>query len=425
MTIDRTKEPQLKAIEEIHMPLPLQTTLANNIPVHIFDLGTEELVRIELIVKGGAKYHQNPLVASFTNQLMNEGTKQKDSETIAEAFDYFGARLDASTSNDHCAFVLTSMNKNLTDTLALMKEVLLEPAFLQSEYDTLVTNRRQIFNVNMQKVGSIAKNRFPVYLFGEGHPYGNNIRDEHFETLTKADLEGFYEEMFVAERMEIVVAGKVPNELKSLLDEAFGDAFAKNRTTQEPNLEIFASAGQYAIAHEGAVQNAFRWGMHTIHKTHPEFPALRITNALFGGFFGSRLMKNIREDKGYTYGIGSSVLSYAEASFFVISTEVGAEVSDAARKEIYLELDRMHNELVSDEDLALLKNFLQGSLLRGFDGPFAAAARFKDVHFYGLDYGYFKHYLEVLQNMTPEYMQQIAQKHLRKEAMVELIVGKV
>jgi predicted Zn-dependent peptidase len=422
--IDRSIEPQLKALESIHMPKPESSVLKNGIPVHVFNLGTEDFVKVEILVRAGAKYANNPLVAGFTNQLMSEGTLKKDAETLAEAFDFYGAQFNAMTSNDYASFVLLSMNKYLKETLELVAEVMTEPAMLASEFETLVANREQIFKVNMQKVGNIAKNKFPALLFGEDHPYGNNIKAHHFQNISKEDLVDFYHTHFHANNIEIVVSGKVSDNLLDELNQLFGSAFSTEKKKSDLDIQLTNNPSVHFIEHPGAMQNAFRWGMPMIHKTHEDYAAVRIVNALFGGYFGSRLMKNIREDKGYTYGISSGIVSYEQASYFVIGTEVGSDVSNQAKEEIYKELDILQTELASENELFLVKNFLQGSLMRGFDGPFATAARFKDVHLYGLNYYYFENYLKVLAYMTPEQVRMIANKYFDKDQMVELIVGK-
>lgn len=423
IVLNRNIEPELKAIDKIQMSEPTSFELSNGIPVHAIDMGSEELIKIEIVVRAGAKYTHNPLVASFTNQLMAEGTLTKNAAQLAEAFDQYGARFSTQTTNDYASFVLLTMNKYMSETLTLMAEVLSQPAFLSSEYETLVDNRKQIFLVNMQKVGSIAKNRFPLYLFGENHVYGNPLSTEHFDELNYAELKAFYTEYFHAQNMDIFLSGKIPTETKGLLDNLLGDKFVSNQAKSTITIQTQNNASENFIHHPNAMQNAFRWGMHTIHKGHEDFQALRIVNSLFGGYFGSRLMKNIREDKGYTYGIGSTIVSYEQSSYFVLGAEVGSDVSELAKAEILKEFDKLHNELTTQEELDLLKNFLQGSLLRGFDGPFASIARFKDVYLFGLDYSYYENYLQVLKAMTSNEIRDIANKYLSTDRLVKLIVG--
>jgi len=145
---------------------------------------------------------------------------------------------------------------------------------------------------------------------------------------------------------------------------------------------------------------------------------------VFGGYFGSRLMANIREDKGYTYGIGSAMVSFRHAGYFTISTEVGAEVTKDAIKEIYFELNKLQTEKISENELSLIRNYMLGTFLRSIDGPFALADRFKGIYFNGLNYDYYERYVETIKSITPKQLQDLANKYLKKDEMIELVVGK-
>ena len=173
-----------------------------------------------------------------------------------------------------------------------------------------------------------------------------------------------------------------------------------------------------------ALQSAIKMGKMLFTKPHEDYLGMLVLNTVFGGYFGSRLMANIREDKGYTYGIGSAVVSFTKAGYFTISTEVGAEVTKDALKEIYFELNKIQTELISDSELALVRNYMLGTFLRSIDGPFALADRFKGIYFHGLGYDYYERYVETIKSITPKQLQDLANKYLKKEEMIELVVGK-
>ena len=151
---------------------------------------------------------------------------------------------------------------------------------------------------------------------------------------------------------------------------------------------------------------------------------MKVLTTILGGYFGSRLMSNIREDKGYTYGIGAGTSALKEAGFFYISTEVGADVCTAALTEIYKEIRLLQQELVSTEELRLVRNYLLGNLLKSFDGPFERMDRFKGTHLYGLELNFFHRYTEAIRNITPLEIQRLAQVWLQKDDLIELVVGK-
>ena len=226
------------------------------------------------------------------------------------------------------------------------------------------------------------------------------------------------------------MAGKVEEDMLVLLDNYFGgddwnnasssDSFAANLSVIEPN-EI---NGSELILKKDAVQSAIRIGKVLFNKKHPDFQSLQILNTLFGGYFGSRLMSNIREDKGYTYGIGSGIVSLQNSGYFFISTEVGVDVCKDALNEIYFEMNRLREELVSENELQLVKNYLLGTFLRSVDGPFAMAEKFKGIMEYNLDYDYFDNYIATIRSISASKLRNLANTYLDKNSMIELVVGK-
>lgn len=149
-----------------------------------------------------------------------------------------------------------------------------------------------------------------------------------------------------------------------------------------------------------------------------------VLSNILGGYFGSRLMSNIREDKGYTYGIGSGVVSHLNNGYFFIATETGAEVTEKAIDEIYFEIKRMRNEIVPIEELQLVKNYLLGRFMRSFDGPFALADRLKGVLYYDIGYEYYERFVNTIKEITPEQLQDLANSYLAQEELTEVVVGK-
>ena len=173
----------------------------------------------------------------------------------------------------------------------------------------------------------------------------------------------------------------------------------------------------------GAVQSAIRVGKQLLNRTHPAYHQLKITNALLGGFFGSRLMQNIRQDKGYTYGIGSGLVSLVRSGYFFISTQVGVDVRQAALDEIYAELKALRTQPAGKQELEMLRNYLSGNYLRQFDGPFAQAARYKELLVFGLDMSHHQDFLRALKDITSGDIMETAARYLREEEMMEVVVG--
>ncbi len=425
-TINRTISPAFKTVEKIEMIHATEKRLRNNIPVYSINAGTQELIKVEFIFSAGMFQQIKPLQAATVNAMIEEGTSKMNAAQIADAVDYYGAFLEVGVSQDQASVVLYTLNKHLKSTLSVVEDVIKNAVFPEDELGTHLTNKKQKFHVNNQKVATLARKRFTELIFGEKHPYGINVQETDFEKIKRTDLVDFYQSFYRSGNCKIVLAGKIDEDVFSLLDEHFGSNDWSSENTLKPNLVeiISCKEREQLIYKEDALQSAIRIGKVLFNKTHPDFQALQILNTVFGGYFGSRLMSNIREDKGYTYGIGSGIASLQNSGYFFISTEVGVDVCKNAIHEIYFEMDRLRNELIPDDELQLVKNYLLGTFLRSVDGPFAMADRFKGILEYDLSYDYFDKYIATIKAITASQLRDLASTYFDKDSMIELIVGK-
>jgi predicted Zn-dependent peptidase len=170
------------------------------------------------------------------------------------------------------------------------------------------------------------------------------------------------------------------------------------------------------------VQGAIRLGAPFPNRHHPDFLKAMVLNSLFGGFFGSRLMSNIREDKGYTYGIYSYLENHVQESAWVVSTEAGRDVCEATVAEVYKEMEILRNEPVDAEDLLLVQNYMMGSILGDLDGPFQIINRWKNIVLNGVDGSYFQNQVATIRSVTAAELQELANKYLQPEKFYELVV---
>jgi zinc protease len=425
-TINRTISPAFKTVEKIEMIHATEKRLRNNIPVYSINAGTQELIKVEFIFSAGMFQQIKPLQAATVNAMIEEGTSKMNAAQIADAVDYYGAFLEVGVSQDHASVVLYTLNKHLKSTLSVVEDVIKNAVFPEDELGTHLTNKKQKFHVNNQKVATLARKRFTELIFGEKHPYGINVQESDFEKIKRTDLVDFYQSFYRSGNCKIVLAGKIDEDVFSLLDEHFGSNDWSSENSLKPNLvEIISCKDREQLIYkEDALQSAIRIGKVLFNKTHPDFQALQILNTVFGGYFGSRLMSNIREDKGYTYGIGSGMASLQNSGYFFISTEVGVDVCKNAIHEIYFEMDRLRNELIPADELQLVKNYLLGTFLRSVDGPFAMADRFKGILEYDLSYDYFDKYIATIKAISSSQLRDLASTYFDKNSMIELVVGK-
>lgn len=425
--IDRKKAPAASLVEFIRNIEPKHFVLSNGIPVYMIDEGIQEVLRIELVFKAGNFYQQRKQIARATNNLIPTGTSGHTAEEISEHFDFYGSYLETNSGKDNAYFDLYTLNKHLENTLPLLAEILLDPTFPEPELDLFRSTRKQHLSVNLQKVKYLARVYFNEQVFGKEHPYGMRLQASHLDALEREHLLEHHRNFYNANDCMIVVSGKIPSELDAMLEKYFSAMKrTENKSPQRYSPEISSDElKQQFIEKKGSLQAALRIGKSMVNRLHPDYPALFVVNTILGGYFGSRLMHNIREDKGYTYGIGSMLASMQHSGLFVISSEVGSKVLKAATREIYKEIKKLREEPVGEEELSLVKNYLMGALMRSMDGPFAVAERLRSALEFGQNMDYYKDYSATIQNITATRIQDLANKYFQEDSFFETIAGNV
>ncbi|MFD0940992.1 M16 family metallopeptidase [Pedobacter boryungensis] len=422
--LNRTLAPASKQVNDINFIAPTKQQLDNGIPVFTVNVGQQELVRIEFIFEN-VNYDQNkPLQAVTVNSLINNGTKTLSAKEIAEKIDYYGAFLQTEYGADQTTITLFSLNKHLPAVLPIVQSILNESVFPQQELDIFIQNQKQKLQVNLQKNDFIARKTFANAIFGDT-AYGSDISLADYDALKREDLLAYFKAAYKPANCTIIAAGKFEAKEFDLLNQFFGKEWENNHTSKI-NQSTYAPivGGEIYIEKADAVQSAIRMGNLSINRKHPDFPALQIVNCLLGGYFGSRLMANIREDKGYTYGIGSGIASLKNAGYFFIATEVGTTVCVNALQEIEKEINILKTELVGEEELDLVRNFMLGSMLGSLENAFSHADKFKNIYFSGLDYDYYSKYIDTVKTINAEELKSIANSYLDWDAMTRVVVGK-
>ena len=243
-------------------------------------------------------------------------------------------------------------------------------------------------------------------------------------TSYSEELVAFYDKFYTHGKCLVFVAGRPPLDIAQQLNNFFGHL----PLNQQPlpgiqyNAEPAASKKYNIINDANGVQGAIRIARPFPNRHHPDFPKVQVLNNVFGGFFGSRLMSNIREDKGYTYGIHSYLQNHIHDTAWMISTEAGRDVCEATISEVYKEMERLRTEPIDKEEMDLVRNYMIGSLLGDLDGPFQVIARWKNYILNGLDAAYFYSSIQIVREVSAGELQELAAKYLNPEAFYELVV---
>lgn len=426
MTLDRKVAPQIKDAVSFNYQLPPinHFRLDNGIPLYWLNAGVQDVVEVDWVFPAGLWYEPKQGVAQAVAALLKNGTAKRSAREINEALEYYGATLRVRPGNDVATVSLFCLTKHLAALLPIVFEIITESTFPQNELDIYKQNNIQRLLVNMRKCDFVANQKIDSFLFGEEHPYGRYTRRDKIEAITREDLLSFYNDCYNLSAVKMFMAGNVGEREKNIVNDFFGKVVVNAGLASNPQFEAITipQRSHRIINDEQGVQGAIRMGSLFPNRLHPDFAPMVIVNTLFGGYFGSRLMSNIREDKGYTYGIYSSATPMLHGGSFIIQTEVGRDVIDAAMKEIYHELDVITNDLVSDEELLLVKNYLLGSLLGDLDGPFHIIQRWRTWILNGMGNEQFDSNVEIYKSITPAEVRDLAQKYLNKEHLHDLVV---
>lgn len=422
--LNRVAAPVFREIDKILLEQPDLRVLDNGVPFYSINKGTQDLVRVELIFEAGCWYESKPLTSSVTANMLREGTKKHTSAEISEILDYYGAFLNVEADPDIVSISLYTLNKHLKNLLPVFYEIITEPVFPEKELKIMIDNAKQKLKQNNEKVDFVARNRFKEMLFGINHPYAQYAKEELYDNIRIEDLVQFHSQFLLGTNFKIIVAGKVGEDHFNQLNNYFGKIrhVSESESSIEKKMTTNGSRKEL-IKKEGAIQSAIRIGKNFFNKTHPDFHPFLVLNTVLGGYFGSRLMSNIREEKGFTYGIGSGVVSLLRGGYFFITTETGVEVTEAAVTEIYKEIEKLKREPVPEEELKTVRNYMTGSFLRSIDGPFAIADRYKGVLLYRLDFDYYQKYITTIRTTGAEQILELANQYLQEDSLVELVVG--
>jgi zinc protease len=422
--LDRKQPPPIVDAVQFHLQLRKcqRFSLKNGVEVYAIDAGAEEVMMVEWVFFAGNWFEEQNLIAATTNFLLKNGTTRKNAFQVNEHFEYFGSYLNRSCYNETATVTLHCLTKHIKELLPVVRELLTDSVLPEEELAIYKQNMKQRLKVNLKKSDFVAGRLIDSYLYGKNHPYGKYTSAEDFDALQKDPLLNFYKKYYQQGKFILFVAGKLPQNLEAMLNDQFGDL--SNEVVSLPAISLQPSAEKkFRITNDpNGVQGSIRMARPFPNRHHPDFLKVQVLNALFGGFFGSRLMRNIREDKGYTYGIHSYLQNHIHDSAWMISTEAGRDVCEATIKEVYKEMNDLRENLVDDEELKLVRNYMMGGILGDLDGPFQIISRWKNIILNDLDENYFYNSINTIKSVTPEELQQLAIKYFQPEEFYELVV---
>lgn len=423
--LNRSIAPSQHPIDSISLVSPRAITFENGLQVFVFHAPEQSLVRAEFIFNNSFTISENPLLNTCLSAMLKEGTTQRSSAQIADEVDFYGAYLMPEYSYDQTSLTLYTLNKHAVQVLPILQDVLTNSIIPEEELQTYIRNNKQSLQISLQKNDFLARRLFYNNLFGATR-YGITPTMESYASISRDDLMALYKAQIQPSNCTLILSGNVDAEILAQVEQLFVQQWPQANVDPALSAPVLPDFKPQFIMEEkaDALQSAIRIGMPFVNRKHPDFPAIQFVNTLFGGYFGSRLMSNIREDKGYTYSIGSAVASLKHGGFFTIASEVGVDVTQATLDEIEHEFQQLCSQLPSAEEVDLVRNYILGSQLGSLESIFSHADKFKSVYFYGMDLDYYAQYTQVMRTMTPERVLAIAQQYFTYANLLIVVVGK-
>lgn len=417
--LNRKDTPTLLPIDRIDFVKPEIYPIKGKSRLYHMAQVPNETSRLDLYFDAGTA-KGTKAIASVVNGLLLSGNNSWKAVEIQQQIDDLGGYYDSGISHEDAYVSIHALKENVLPILRIIVKAMEQLSFEDSEVEELLKDRKQKWRVNMEKVNFLAQREFQKNLF-QGTAYGSLIEEQDYDAIEREKLVDFYHANYLKGLYKVVVVGDLSSsdiqEIVSLLT-----PFAKvEMPTYETNFEH--QTGLFRVEKVGAIQTAIRVGRILFNKTHEDHLAFQILNTILGDYFGSRLMSNIREDKGYTYGIGSMHAELYTTGYFLIATEVGKDVSDAALLEIKSELIKLQEDAIDLEELELVKNYMLGQLLKSADGPYSMMDLFLNVEPYQMDYDFYNKAIAVIHGITLETIQELARKYLNWEDMTVVLAG--
>ncbi len=423
--LNRKLAPPTYEVKTLNLPQPNILQLDNGIPVYVLDFPGQEIVKIELVFRAGRPEEHKRLAARATAQLLREGSAGRNSAEIAEHFDFYGGSIGIPVNLDTSNFILFSLRKYAAQLIPTFAEIITKPEFPEKELETFRSTSIQELTVELEKAEVLAYRHVTELIFGKDHPYGYNSVATDYQNLDRTDLIRHYERWYRPDNVLIIASGRIDDEVFGLLNQHLGQFTRPGTVTHEAHVyePIAGKPKRINIAQPESMQTAIKIGRKGFQRNHPDFGGLFVLNTILGGYFGSRLMMNIREKKGFTYNIYSTLDSMHLDGCLYIATEVNKVNAASTLRAIYAEMKKLRDKPVSEEELSMVRNYLLGMLLNGLDGPINISEVVRGMIVDDLPWDSYDRLAETIRTITAEQVQELAQRYLQKEDFWTVVAG--
>ena len=426
LMLDRSTPPSIQSAQ-LNFRKPAQRILRNGIPLYIIEAEDLGAVRIDFVFSAGQWVQARKLQALFACRMLREGCRGYSAAAFAERLDYYGAWLELSVAMNRTFITLYTLKKYFAETIGLVQHMLTEPSYSEEQFRIVKDNNKAQLLVNLQKGDVQAMRALRRNIYGESHPCGIQVNPEDYDSLQVADIVDYYERHYGSHTCQIYLSGDVDDKLQALIESSFGNNDWGNGTQSvNGNRELAEysvdSPSKNIITHSGAVQDSIRMGCLLMDINHPDYLAMRVLTTVLGGYFGSRLMKNVREAKGYTYHIGADLITNTPQVMFLVHCEAQSGKADEVIEEVRNEMFRLQEEPIFDEELRMVRNYMTGEICRNYESAFSLADAYIFMDHLGLPQSHLVNTVEAIHTTDTLRLQQLAQRYLRPEMLHTVVV---
>ncbi|OKL42197.1 M16 family metallopeptidase [Pontibacter flavimaris] len=424
--LDRTKAPETYEIDAVSIQIAEVTHLRNGARLHTIKSETQPVIRLDFVFKAGKWFEEKKGASDLAAKMLLEGSLNHTAKQIADKVAFYGASFDNNHGYDRTEFTLYCLAKYTSELLALVLDVLQNPAFPEEEFNLLKQRTIQSLKVQRQKNNYLATHSFTQQVYGGSHPYTFGFDEGVLEAITKEEVEQYYRNRFVSQELEVFACGAIDDLLQKQLEQEIAalqlEPSATSATAPVPSITGEEKYKLVPIA--DSLQSSIRIGRRFPKIDHPDYQKLLVLNEVFGGYFGSRLMRNIREDKGYTYGIHSVISPKEQDSLFYIGTDVNYAVTDNTIAEVVKEIKLLQQEEIPAEELDTVKNYMLGKFLNDISTIFDQCDRYKRITLHQLSPDHYNKYVTTVRTVTAPELLELANQYYKEEDLYTAVAGR-
>ena len=407
------------------LALPCTRVMPNGICLNMLPDAGKGTIRFDILIKGGYGVQEKPLQAMFVNRMLREGAGGLSAAEVSRRLDYYGAWVDMYSSQNCNHITLYTLSKHFLPLLELLETMLKQPDFPEENLETIRRNNKSFFTINSQKVDIVSQRHFEHLMWGAEHPLGHIVEPSDYDAISTSDLWSYYNRVYNSGNCTLFIGGTFDDEILDAVESRFGlQDWGCGGTVGDVGVPAPVSLyGACKITIEGTMQSAVKIGFMTLPSSHPDFFKFRILTVLLGGYFGSRLMSNVREENGYTYHISAEIDAYGSRNAFMISSETATEYVAPLVEEVKKELRRLVEEPIPATEVELVRNYILGELCREYEGLSAKSEVFINAWLSGETFESVNDYLNTVKGVTAEELQDVARKYLSREDLIEVVAG--